>query len=58
MINRYLFFNAENFEDLDLGDYVKKDTQIPKTDVHIYTFSYVSTDDSADNELQAKNWMS
>lgn len=54
MKNRYLFFNAENFEDLDLGDYVKEDTQIPKTDVHIYTFSYVSTDESADDELRAK----
>lgn len=54
MKNRYLFFNAENFEGLDLGDYTKEDTQIPKTDVHIYTFSYASTDESTDDELRAK----
>ncbi len=54
MKNRYLFFNTENFEGLDLADYTKEDTQIPKTDVHIYTFSYASTDESTDDELRAK----
>ena len=54
MKNRYLFFKAETFDDLDLSDYTKEGTQIPKTDVHIYTFAYTSTDESADDELQAK----
>ena len=54
MKNRYLFFKAETFDDLNLSDYIKEDTQIPKTDVHIYTFAYTSTDESADDELQAK----
>ena len=54
MKNRYLFFKAETFDDLDLSDYTKEDTQIPETDVHIYTFAYTSTDESIDDEFQAK----
>ena len=30
MKNRYLFFKAETFDDPDLSDYTKEDTQIPK----------------------------
>lgn len=54
MKNRYLFFKAESFDGLDFSDYTKEDTQIPRTDVHIYTFAHTSTDESADDELQAK----
>lgn len=54
MKNRYLFFNAETFEDIDLRDYAREDTKIPETDVHIYTFAYASIDESINDEFRAK----
>ncbi|MDY4969614.1 MAG: hypothetical protein SO101_05070 [Lachnospiraceae bacterium] len=38
MKNQYMFFKEQKFEECDLGEYSKKDTSIPQTDVHIYEF--------------------
>lgn len=54
MFNRYLFFSPESFEQVELSQYCKTDINIPKTNVHIYEFHCVETDEHYGEEVQAK----
>lgn len=54
MVNQYLFFQPQNFEQLDLSNYSMVDTTIPKSNVHIYEFRCVETDEQLDVEAKAK----
>lgn len=53
MRNEYLFFTPQHFEGFELEEYVLQDISIPKTDIHIYSFSCKSEND-ADGIVQAK----
>lgn len=54
MVNRYLFFQPQNFEQLELSNYSMVDITIPKSNVHIYEFRCVETDEQLDVEAKAK----
>ena len=54
MKNQYMFFKEQPFDGLDLSEYTKKDISIPNTNVHIYEFKCVETEEDLDDEEQAK----
>lgn len=49
-----MFFAEQTFEGLELGDYVKKDTRIPKTNIFIYQFECAGTEKTGGDEEKAK----
>jgi len=53
MKNQYMFFAEQLFDGIDLSEYNKADTRIPKTNVHIYEFECVETDICCDDESKA-----
>lgn len=40
MENEYMFFSKQEFADISLDEYIKKDINISKTEIHIYQFEY------------------
>ncbi len=54
MTNKYMFFNAQQFDNFDLSDYEKNDVSIPKTNIHIYEFKCKETEETSDDESKAK----
>ena len=54
MKNQYMFFEEQLFDGFDLSDYNKTDISIPNTNVHIYEFECVKTENGLDDEEQAK----
>ena len=54
MKNQYMFFEAQLFEDFDLSEYSMLDTSIPNTNVHIYEFECVETEEGLSGEERAK----
>lgn len=40
MKNEYMFFSKQEFADISLDEYIKKDINISKTEIHIYQFEY------------------
>ena len=52
--NKYMFFEEQLFDGFDWSDYKKTDISIPNTNVHIYEFECVETEESLENEEQAK----
>lgn len=53
MKNQYMFFEEQLFDGFDLSDYKKTDISIPNTNVHIYEFECVETEEGLEEE-QAK----
>ncbi len=54
MKNLYMFFDEQLFEDFDLSEYYKRDICIPNTNVHIYEFECIESDEYIDDESKAK----
>lgn len=54
MKNKYMFFEEQLFDGFDLSDYKKTDISIPNTNVHIYEFECVETEDGLEDEERAK----
>lgn len=54
MTNKYMFFNAQQFDNFDLSEYEKNDISIPKTNIHIYEFKCKNTEETSDDESKAK----
>lgn len=55
MKNEYMFFEENQFDMVDLLEYKKEDISIPKTSIHIYSFSCADGMDGFENEeMQAK----
>ncbi len=54
MTNKYMFFNAQQFDNFDLSDYEKNDVSIPKTNIHIYEFKCKEAEETSDDESKAK----
>ena len=54
MKNQYMFFSQHSFEKVDLSEYKKTVTPIPKTSIHIYEFECIETDTICDDASRAK----
>ena len=54
MNNQYMFFSQHCFEKVDLSEYKKTVTPIPKTSIHIYEFECIETDTICDDASRAK----
>ena len=54
MKNEYMFFEEQLFDGFELSDYKKTDTSIPNTNVHIYGFECVETEEGLGDEERAK----
>lgn len=54
MKNEYMFFSKQEFAGISLDEYIKKDINISKTEIHIYQFECKSEEESNDENKAKK----